>query len=145
MLGCGKTSILRALACLWPCSEGRVHVPKVRLGKDIIFLPQLPYLIDGSLRDQIVYPNTTPATKSKVYKTPMKYNYTELRYTLVTDEEIVQLLSIVRLSHLSGLIQSYDTHYGQEWNKMLSPGEQQRLVFARVFYWKPRFAGTTKD
>ncbi|CAO0791458.1 unnamed protein product [Mucor circinelloides] len=120
--GSGKTSILRALACLWPCSEGRVHVPKVMMGKDIIFLPQMPYLIEGSLRDQIVYPNTTPATK-------------------ITDQEIVQLLQKVRLSHLSGLVQSYDTVYGQEWSKMLSPGEQQRLVFARIFYWKPRFAG----
>lgn len=46
----------------------------------------------------------------------------------------------VRLSHLSGLIQSYDTVYTQEWSKFLSPGEQQRLVFARIFYWKPRFA-----
>ncbi|EPB91433.1 hypothetical protein HMPREF1544_01755 [Mucor circinelloides 1006PhL] len=119
--GSGKTSILRALACLWPCSEGRVHVPKVMMGKDIIFLPQMPYLIEGSLRDQIVYPNTTPATK-------------------ITDQEIVQLLQKVRLSHLSGLVQSYDTVYGQEWSKMLSPGEQQRLVFARIFYWKPRFA-----
>jgi ATP-binding cassette subfamily D (ALD) protein 4 len=63
--GSGKTSILRALACLWPCSEGRVRVPRIRLGKDIIFLPQMPYLIEGSLRDQIVYPNTSPATKSK--------------------------------------------------------------------------------
>lgn len=48
---------------------------------------------------------------------------------------------MVRLGHLSELIQSYDTPYGQEWNKLLSPGEQQRLIFARVFYWKPRFAG----
>ncbi|OAD03035.1 hypothetical protein MUCCIDRAFT_178464 [Mucor lusitanicus CBS 277.49] len=119
--GSGKTSILRALACLWPCSEGRVHVPKVIMGKDIIFLPQMPYLIEGSLRDQIVYPNTTPAAR-------------------ITDQEIVQLLQKVRLSHLSGLVKSYDTVYGQEWSKMLSPGEQQRLVFARVFYWKPRFA-----
>lgn len=62
--GSGKTSILRALACLWPCSKGKVHVPKAKLGKDIVFFPQLPYLIDGSLRDQIVYPNTTPATMS---------------------------------------------------------------------------------
>lgn len=62
--GSGKTSILRALAFLWPCSKGRVHVPKVQLGKDIVFFPQLPYIIDGSLREQILYPNTTPATKS---------------------------------------------------------------------------------
>lgn len=38
------------------------------------------------------------------------------------------------------MIQSYDTSYSQEWNKFLSPGEQQRLVFARILYWKPRFA-----
>lgn len=64
--GSGKTSILRALACLWPCSEGKVKVPRVRFGKDIIFLPQLPYLIDGSLRDQIIYPGASPAAKSKI-------------------------------------------------------------------------------
>ncbi|CEP12827.1 hypothetical protein [Parasitella parasitica] len=119
--GSGKTSILRSLAGLWPCSEGRVFVPRVTFGRDIIFLPQLPYLIDGSLRDQILYPNTTPAAT-------------------ITDKEIVHLLQKVRLSHLSGLVRSYDTVYSQEWSKMLSPGEQQRLVFARVFYWKPSFA-----
>ncbi|KAG2208279.1 hypothetical protein INT47_006135 [Mucor saturninus] len=119
--GSGKTSVLRALAGLWPCTEGTIRIPKVRLGKDLIFLPQLPYLIDGSLREQIVYPNTTPAIK-------------------ITDQDIIQLLEKVRLSHLSGLIQSYDTSYSQEWNKFLSPGEQQRLVFARILYWKPRFA-----
>lgn len=64
-----------------------------------------------------------------------------IRIRTVTDQEIVQLLQKVRLSHLSGLVKSYDTVYGQEWSKMLSPGEQQRLVFARIFYWKPRFAG----
>ncbi|KAI9248694.1 ATP-binding cassette sub-family D member 4-like protein [Helicostylum pulchrum] len=119
--GSGKTSILRALAYLWPCSKGKVHVPKVKLGKDIVFFPQLPYIIDGSLREQILYPNTTPATK-------------------ISDEEIIRLLEMVRLSHLSGLIESYDTNYSQKWNTLLSPGEQQRLVFARAFYWKPRFA-----
>lgn len=119
--GSGKTSLLRALASLWPCNEGKVRVPRVQLGKDIIFLPQAPYLIDGSLRDQITYPSASPATK-------------------ITDGEIVELLEKVRLSHLSSLITSYDTSYGQEWNKLLSPGEQQRLVFARILYWKPRFA-----
>jgi ATP-binding cassette subfamily D (ALD) protein 4 len=59
---------------------------------------------------------------------------------IVSNEEIIGLLEKVRLSHLSALIESYDTNYSQEWNKLLSPGEQQRLVFARIFYWKPRFA-----
>jgi ATP-binding cassette subfamily D (ALD) protein 4 len=39
------------------------------------------------------------------------------------------------------MIESFDKVYGQEWNKLLSPGEQQRLVFGRILYWKPRFAG----
>lgn len=59
----------------------------------------------------------------------------------MSDEQIVDILEKLRLSHLSGLIQSYDTVYGQEWSKFLSPGEQQRLVFARVLFWNPRFAG----
>ena len=63
--GSGKTSILRALACLWPCSEGKVRLPSAQKGKDIIFLPQLPYLIDGSLRDQLVYPGASKNSKSK--------------------------------------------------------------------------------
>ncbi|KAI9005801.1 ATP-binding cassette sub-family D member 4 [Phycomyces nitens] len=119
--GCGKTSILRALAGLWPCTKGRVRVPKFRQGKDIIFLPQVPYLVHGSLRDQIIYPSIT----STVY---------------ISDQEIRGLLVKTHLSHLEGLIESFDHAYAQEWNKLLSPGEQQRLMFARIFYWKPRFA-----
>ncbi|OAD65219.1 hypothetical protein PHYBLDRAFT_189609 [Phycomyces blakesleeanus NRRL 1555(-)] len=119
--GCGKTSILRALAGLWPCTKGRVHVPKMKHGKDIIFLPQVPYLVHGSLRDQISYPSIA----STIY---------------ISDQEIRSLLQQVHLSHLEGLIESFDHAYAQEWNKMLSPGEQQRLMFARIFYWKPRFA-----
>ena len=61
-------------------------------------------------------------------------------FCLVGNEEIIELLDKVHLSHLSGLVKSYDTSYSQEWTKMLSPGEQQRLAFARIFYWKPRFA-----
>ncbi|KAI8046983.1 ABC transporter transmembrane region 2-domain-containing protein [Gilbertella persicaria] len=52
--GSGKTSILRALAGLWPCSEGRIC-----MSRDVLFLPQVPYLIEGSLRDQMLYPNTS--------------------------------------------------------------------------------------
>ncbi|KAL0073150.1 P-loop containing nucleoside triphosphate hydrolase protein [Phycomyces blakesleeanus] len=63
--GCGKTSILRALAGLWPCTKGRVHVPKMKHGKDIIFLPQVPYLVHGSLRDQISYPSIASTIYSK--------------------------------------------------------------------------------
>ncbi|CEG76689.1 hypothetical protein RMATCC62417_11549 [Rhizopus microsporus] len=109
--GRGKTSILRTLAGLWPSSEGTVRVPK-----DILFLPQIPYLVEGSLRNQLGYPSGQ-----------------------CTDESILSNLEKVRLSHLAGMLESFDTCYGQEWYKMLSPGEQQKLVFARIFYANPRF------
>ncbi|KAI8098532.1 ATP-binding cassette sub-family D member 4 [Halteromyces radiatus] len=119
--GSGKSSILRALAGLWSCSKGRIHVPHLKHGKDLIFLPQAPYLIQGSLRDQLTYPSLSSSTT-------------------VTDADVRMLLSQVRLTHLEHMIDSFDTSYGIEWDKMLSPGEQQRLVFARLLYWKPRFA-----
>ncbi|KAI8997294.1 ATP-binding cassette sub-family D member 4-like protein [Pilobolus umbonatus] len=119
--GCGKTSVLRALANLWPVRDGMIHLPKMVAGRDIIYLPQLPYLIYGSLRDQIVYPGSSASIK-------------------ISDQEVIAILTKVRLTHLLGIVQSYDTMYEQEWSKFLSPGEQQRLVFARLFYWKPRVA-----
>ena len=52
--GAGKTSIMRALAGLWRVGGGRValHVAE----GDIMFLPQRPYMVIGSLRDQLLYP-----------------------------------------------------------------------------------------
>ncbi|KAG0174825.1 ATP-binding cassette sub- D member 4 [Apophysomyces sp. BC1015] len=118
----GKTSLLRALAGLWPCSKGRIHVPKTSgRGQGIVFLPQTPYLIQGSLRDQIGYPGIASTN-------------------CISDQEVRQLLAQVQLTHLEYLVDSFDTPYSQEWNKMLSPGEQQKLIFARLFYLRPHFA-----
>ncbi|KAI8335836.1 ATP-binding cassette sub-family D member 4-like protein [Chlamydoabsidia padenii] len=119
--GSGKSSILRALAGLWPCSKGRIQVPNLKHGKDLIFLPQTPYLVQGSLRDQLAYPSLSSTVA-------------------LTDQDVRSLLKQVRLSHLETTIKSFDTVYGPEWNKLLSPGEQQRLVYARILFWKPRFA-----
>ena len=45
------------------------------------------------------------------------------------------------MSHLEEMMESFDARFGEEWQKMLSPGEQQRLMFTRILYWRPRFAG----
>ncbi|KAJ8651536.1 hypothetical protein O0I10_012900 [Lichtheimia ornata] len=119
--GSGKSSLLRALAGLWHCSAGRILKPPGMSSNDIMFLSQTPYLVHGSLRNQISYPPSSADTP-------------------VPDNQIRELLELVQLSHLEHLVTSFDTHYGEEWQKMLSPGEQQRLIFARVFYRLPRFA-----
>ncbi|CAG8524988.1 274_t:CDS:2 [Paraglomus occultum] len=122
--GSGKTSILRTMSGLWPACEGAVNLPHATVKqKVLVYLPQTPYLTYGSLRDQITYPVVN-----------------SLRSSFITDEAIRTILSKVGLVHIEKICGDFDTVYGQEWNTMLSPGEQQKLAFARLFYWRPVFA-----
>ncbi len=50
--GCGKTSLFRVLAGLWPAESGTVVAPR----SNVMWLPQRPYLVLGTLRDQVTYP-----------------------------------------------------------------------------------------
>jgi ABC-type uncharacterized transport system fused permease/ATPase subunit len=58
--GAGKSSLFRLIGGLWPPhgflnEKGRITKPKKR---DILFVPQKPYLVLGTLRDQIIYPHS---------------------------------------------------------------------------------------
>jgi putative ATP-binding cassette transporter len=111
--GCGKTSFLRLVSGLWPPAAGEVHRPP--LG-ELLFIPQKPYMLLGSLREQLCYPQS-----------PEK----------VSDGQLRHVLAEVRLPELVSRYPDLDIK--QDWPRLLSLGEQQRLAFARLLLNGPRF------
>jgi putative ATP-binding cassette transporter len=108
--GAGKTSLLRALAGVWPFGSGSIRVPK---GASVLVLPQRPYLPLGTLRAALAYPGPTES---------------------FTQAEIEDALDAVGLPALEGELD--DTAY---WADKLSGGEQQRLSIARALLQKPQW------
>lgn len=112
--GCGKSSLLRAIAGLWNSGKGKIIRPEANR---ILFLPQRPYMVLGTLRDQLLYPNT------------------EIE---VNDAHLQQVLEQVNLADLSQRFGGFDAE--QDWADVLSLGEQQRLTFARLLVNQPDYA-----
>ena len=112
--GCGKSSLLRAIAGLWNAGGGQIQRPEL---KDLLFLPQKPYMILGSLRQQLLYP------------------YPDAERT---DDQLREVLQQVNLPDLEERFGGFDTE--EDWGDVLSLGEQQRLSFARVLLHQPTYA-----
>ena len=106
--GSGKTTLLRTIAGLWAYSEGTVRCPQ----HDVLFLSQKPYLPQGRLIDALFYPQVAPED--------------------VDLAKAAQIMQQVQLGHLAEKLTQEN-----DWTRVLSLGEQQRLSFARVLMHKP--------
>ncbi|MBN3898204.1 MAG: ABC transporter ATP-binding protein/permease [Nostoc sp. NOS(2021)] len=111
--GRGKSSLLRAIAGLWNAGNGRLVRPPL---EEVLFLPQRPYIILGTLREQLLYPNTNRQ---------------------MSDAELKEVLQQVNLQNLLSRVDGFDTEV--PWENILSLGEQQRLAFARLLVTRPSF------
>lgn len=105
--GVGKSTLLRAVAGIWFAGSGTVTMPE---GSSRLFLPQHPYLPLGTLRRALSYPCTAA----------------------VSDTEMARVLAQVGLPHLAPRLSDTD-----DWSRILSLGEQQRLAFARILLIRP--------
>ena len=106
--GSGKSTLFRAIAGIWPYGAGKIIIPQL---KRLLFLPQRAYVPIGSLRNAVTFPAT-----------PGKF----------TDAQITEALTACKLGdYVNQLDESH------QWDRRLSPGEQQRLALARALLQRP--------
>jgi len=106
--GCGKSTLFRAMGGLWPFCRGTLSLPE---GKRALFLPQRPYLPIATLASAVTYPDA-----------PGRYDRDAIR----------EALDACGLPHLGARLDEE-----RHWSEELSPGEQQRLAFARAILLRP--------
>ena len=109
--GCGKSTLLRTLAGIWAYASGEISLPK---NSRVMFLPQKPYLPLGTLRRALIYPVAEKDSPP--------------------DDKLKKILQTV---DLPALVDKLDTT--DDWSRILSLGEQQRLAFARVLLSAPDY------
>lgn len=132
--GCGKSSLFRVIRKLWPLTKGTITMPDE---KQIYFLTQVNFVPLGTLRDLVTYPHTEEDMKNhgrcdedvkRVLKwaecSPevVKNGRAQLEFTVNKGQKIRPKLDDVR-----------------DWGKDLSPGQKQKIAFARLFYHCPKF------
>jgi putative ATP-binding cassette transporter len=106
--GTGKSSLVRAIAGLWPWGGGKLEL---QAGARLFMLPQRPYIPIGTLRRAVTYPSGVDD---------------------VPAEEVAEAMEQVGLGDF---IERLDEE--ANWDQILSGGEKQRVAFARILVHKP--------
>ena len=107
--GTGKSTLIRAIAGLWPWGSGRILLPR---DANVAFVPQRSYIPNGKLRHVLLYPASEDAD--------------------VPDSVLAAALTRCGLKRLAQRLDETD-----RWDKLLSGGEQQRIAFARLLVHRP--------
>ena len=107
--GTGKSTLVRAIAGLWPWGEGRIMLPA---DTKVAFVPERTYIPQGTLRDVLAYPQGG---------------------STVDDVKAVEALKAAGLGHVADNLDKVD-----RWEQVLSGGERQRLAVARLLLQRPQ-------
>jgi putative ATP-binding cassette transporter len=112
--GAGKTALFLAIDDMWDTGTGKIIRPPHR---DVMFLPQRPYLAPGKLRDQLL-----EAAGNRN----------------LTEADIQKVLRDLRVDKVVARVGGLEAE--KDWTAVLSPGEVRLLAFARLMLAQPRYA-----
>lgn len=110
--GCGKTSLVKAINGLWPYGSGSIVVPR---GVETFYAAQEVKLPQVSLKELVCLPR-------------LPDGYDDLR--------VAKALGKAGLGDFAGDL-AEEGREGKTWDQMLSGGQKQKLVVARILLQQP--------